>query len=118
MKFLRDENLPAKLRFDFAPEHEVRTVQEMGWNGKKDGELLGLLTLYGFDALITVDRGLPHQQTLKRFPVTIFLLLAQNNKHQTLQPLVEKVKQSIDGMKPQGIESKSTFFLPSVIEIS
>lgn len=118
MKFLLDENLPAKLRFDFAPEHAARTVQEMGWNGKKDGELLGLLTLYGFDALITIDRGLPHQQNLKRFPITIFLLLARNNKHQTLQPLVEKIKNRIDEMERQVVESKQILFLPSVIEIS
>lgn len=29
MKILLDENLPAKLRFDFGPEHEAWTVREM-----------------------------------------------------------------------------------------
>ena len=31
MKLLLDENLPKRLMQDF-PEHEVRTVSEMGWN--------------------------------------------------------------------------------------
>ena len=98
MKILLDENLPAKLRFDFAPEHTAHTVREMGWSGKKDGELLGLLTLSGFDALVTVDKSLRYQQNLQRFPLIIFLLKAQNNKHQTLQPLVELLKARLESL--------------------
>ncbi|UYZ62966.1 hypothetical protein [Hymenobacter weizhouensis] len=98
MKILLDENLPGKLRFDFAPEHTAHTVQEMGWSGKKDGELLGLLTISGFDALVTVDKSLPYQQNLQRFPLIIFLLKAPNNKHQTLQPLVDVLKARIHSL--------------------
>ena len=50
MKILLDENLPKKLKITFAPEHEVFTVHEKNWNGKRNGELLGLMTLNGFDA--------------------------------------------------------------------
>ena len=39
MKILLDESLPRKLRYDFEDEHEVRTVRDMGWLGKKNGEL-------------------------------------------------------------------------------
>jgi hypothetical protein len=90
----------------------------MGWNGKKDGELLGLLTLPGFEALISVDKGLPHQQNLNRFPITIFVLRAQNNKHQTLQPLAEKVKARISRMKLKVSQLVETPVVGCVVEIS
>lgn len=44
MKLLLDENLPRKLKKDFA-EYEVFTVAEMGWSGKENGVLLALLML-------------------------------------------------------------------------
>ncbi len=56
----------------------------MGWLGKKNGELLGLMVLNGFDFFITLDKNLKHQQNLPKFDMTIFILLASNNKHQTL----------------------------------
>lgn len=91
MKILLDENLPAKLRLDFEEEHHVFTAREMSWNGRKDGPLLQLLAAHEFDLLITVDKGLRHQQNLTRFPIIIGVLRGINNKHQTLQPLVEKL---------------------------
>ena len=71
----------------------------MGWLGKKNGELLGLITLNGFEFFITLDKNLPHQQNLKKFDLTIFLLYPYNNKHQTLQPFIEKVKDLLDDKK-------------------
>jgi len=40
MKFLLDESLPRKLKNDFGIEHQVFTVREKGWLGKKNGDLL------------------------------------------------------------------------------
>jgi hypothetical protein len=68
----------------------------MGWLGKKNGELLGLMVFDGFDFFITLDKNLKHQQNLSKFEITISILLAKNSKHQTLQPLVTKVKQLLD----------------------
>ena len=44
MKILLDESLPRKIRNDFAEEHEIKTVRDMGWLGKRNGELLKLMT--------------------------------------------------------------------------
>lgn len=41
MRLLLDESLPRKLKARLAP-HEVRTVPEMGWASKSNGELLRL----------------------------------------------------------------------------
>jgi hypothetical protein len=42
MKLLLDENLPKRLKLDFK-NHEIYTVWDKGWNGKKNGELLRLM---------------------------------------------------------------------------
>lgn len=45
MKILLDENLPRKLKTDLGSEFDVKTVRDMGWLGKRNGELLGLMVL-------------------------------------------------------------------------
>lgn len=40
MKALLDENLPRSLVRLLAPEIEAQTVQENGWSGRKNGDLL------------------------------------------------------------------------------
>ena len=65
MKLLLDENLPKRLKQDFA-EFEVSTVSDKNWTGKKNGELLKLLMENDFKALITFDKNLQYQQNFKR----------------------------------------------------
>jgi len=91
MKILLDENLPRKLKFDFADDHELYTVREMGWSGKRNGELLGLMTMARFDIFVTIDKNLQHQQNIDRFPIRLFILDAPNNKLSTLSPYVAKL---------------------------
>jgi hypothetical protein len=95
MKILLDENLPRKLKFNFTADHELFTVQEMNWLGKRNGELLGLMTLNGFDAFVTIDKNLQHQQNLNRFAVRLFVLNARNNKIETLEPYIEKLSEAL-----------------------
>lgn len=91
MKFLLDESLPRKLKKDFGIEHEVWTVREKGWLGKKNGDLLKLMIENGFDIFVTVDKNLPYQQNLKRLPVTVFVLCAINNRRETLSKLIPEI---------------------------
>ena len=95
MKILLDENLPKQLKADFGPDYDVKTVRDMGWLGKKNDELLGLIVFNGFDFFVTIDKNLRYQQNLDRIELTIFLLLAINNRRETLQALVEKIKDKI-----------------------
>ncbi len=92
MKILLDENLPTKLKYDFGENHKVFAVRDMGWLGKKNGELLGLAVFNQFDVLITLDKNLKHQQTIHKFDIRFIVLIAVDSKHQTLQPFMEKVK--------------------------
>ncbi len=95
MKILLDENLPKQGKADFGFDYDVTTVRDMGWLGKKNGELLGLIVFNGFDIFITIDKNLRHQQNLDRIELKIFILLAINNRRETLQVLVEKIEDKI-----------------------
>ncbi len=91
MKILLDESLPRKLRNDFPVGHEVWTIRDMGWLGKKNGELLTLMAGNFFDVFVTVDRNLPYQQNLQKFSLTIFVLRAKDNTRETLRLLIPKI---------------------------
>ena len=95
MKILLDENLPKQLKADFGPEYDVKNVRDMGWLDKKNGELLGLIVFNGFDFFVTIDKNLRYQQNLDLIKLVIFLLLAYNNRRETLQILIEKIKVKI-----------------------
>jgi hypothetical protein len=47
MKVLLDERVPRKLK-DHIAGHECRTVSDLGWAGKKNGELLAVAEKAGF----------------------------------------------------------------------
>jgi predicted nuclease of predicted toxin-antitoxin system len=95
MKILLDESLPRKLRNDFSEEHEVLTVRDMNWLGKRNGELLRLITEHHFELFITVDRNLPYQQNLQRLTFTIFVLCTKDNTRGTLRLLIPKIFQHL-----------------------
>ena len=64
MKVLLDECAPRALKsFLSAHGYESRTVQDAGWSGRTNGELLRLAE-NDFDVLITVDANLRYQQNL------------------------------------------------------
>ena len=71
MKLLLDENLPKRLKLDYL-EHEIYTVREKEWNGIKNGQLLQLLADNTFNALLTFDKNLQHQQNFNKYTVTVF----------------------------------------------
>jgi hypothetical protein len=63
LRILPDENVDRRLKQYFTEGRDVITVAEAGWAGKKNGELLRMAELE-FDALVSTDRGIPHQQNL------------------------------------------------------
>jgi hypothetical protein len=68
----------------------VSTVQESGWAGKKNGELL-LLAAQGFEIFITVDRNLYFQQNVTKSNIAVLVLSAPTNRLADLKPLAPKV---------------------------
>lgn len=90
MKILLDENIPQKAII-VLPGHNVFSVEEMGWKGKQNSELLTLMGAENFDALVTFDKNLQFQQDLSKFKLLVFLLKAPDNKPSTVRPLFHKL---------------------------
>ena len=91
MRLLLDENMPKKFRRDFS-EHEVVTVREKGWNGKKNGELLKLMLDDGINALLTVDKNMEHQQNFSKYSVSVLVFDTYDNTYDSLTRFTEQVK--------------------------
>jgi predicted nuclease of predicted toxin-antitoxin system len=99
VRVLFDENLNRRLRRFFTEGFEVITTAERGWNGKGNGELLELAEKE-FDALLTTDKGLPHQQNLARFDLAVVLLLAESNAYEDLAPLMDRAVVALSSTDP------------------
>ena len=97
MRVLLDECLPRPLK-DTLPGHEVRTVPEMGWAGKSNGDLLRLAAPQ-FDAFLTVDRGIEYQQNLEGAPIAVITMAAPSNDIDALRPLIPDVLRAMTSIK-------------------
>ena len=101
MRILLDECVPRPLRREF-PRHDVRTIREMGWAGTKNGALLALMAAAGFEVLLTVDRGLRHQQNLTAAGVAVVVMVATSNRLADLIPVVPAVEAALFGDPGRG----------------
>jgi hypothetical protein len=63
-------------------------IPQEGWSGKKNGELLELMAEAGFEVLLTVDQGIPHQQNLQAAGVEVVVMVGASNQLVDLLPLV------------------------------
>jgi hypothetical protein len=97
MKLLLDECLDWRLRREL-PGHEVRTVQEMGWDGVKNGRLLALAQV-DFQVFITGDRNLSFQQNLPSFSISVVVLKSESVRLIHTPPLMPKVIASLSALQ-------------------
>lgn len=98
MKLLLDGCVDRRLARDLT-RHETKTVAQMGWAGKKNGELLRLAE-NEFDAFITADRNLSFQQRLPQFNLAVIVLSAASNCLADLRPLVPKLLAALPAARP------------------
>src|SRR5271154_4990998 len=99
MRILLDECVPRPLQREL-PGHDVHTVPEMGWAGKKNGELLQLLVSQGFEVFLTVDQNIQHQQNLQAAGVAVLILIAPSNRLADLVPLIPSTIATLNSIKP------------------
>ena len=72
--------------------YDVRTVQELGWDGTKNGALLNRAVTAGFGVFLTMDRSLEYQQHVPTVALAIVLLRAPSNDIDDLRPLMLLVR--------------------------
>jgi len=78
---------------------EAVTVRQRGWGERKNGELIRLAQ-EEFDALVTMDQGIPHQQNLEGIRLVILLLEAPSNRLTDLAPLLPEAIEVLGRAKP------------------
>jgi hypothetical protein len=100
MRILLDECVPRPLRRELAG-HDLRTVPEMGWSGKRNGELLQLMAAANFAVFLTVEQNLRYQQNLKALDIAIVVLVAPSNRLRDLLPLMPKVRAALATIQPR-----------------
>jgi len=101
MRILLDESLRRRLRRFFAG-HEVVTVTEAGWSGVQNGELLRLAATR-FDLFVTADQNLQYQQNLSALPLTVAVLVARNNKVESLRAPAAELLSRLDALSPRSL---------------
>lgn len=102
MKLLLDENVTHDLRHEVTG-HDCRTVSYQGWQGTKNGELIKLAAEAGFDALLTNDTNMPHQQNEEQLPLAIIVLIAPSNDISDLRPLLPKLLAALEKLEPRRV---------------
>jgi hypothetical protein len=98
MRIVLDECLPRQLKLELAGHH-VRTAQEQGWAGLRNGDLLQAASGC-FDVFLTVDRNIGFQQNVTEFGVAVIVMVAEGNRLQDLRPLMKEVRDALPRAKP------------------
>lgn len=97
MNILLDECTPNAVKKRL-PHFAIRTVQEMGWSGVKNGALLKLADQQ-FDVFITTDKNLRYQQNLSQ--VKLAILLLPTNSVPVVIALLPKIEAALNTIQPQ-----------------
>ena len=98
MKILLDECVDQRFRHELVG-HDVTTVQEAGWSGKKNGELLAL-AVAAYEVFITVDRNLSFQQNIPNLKLAVLVLISRTNRLADLKSLTSEAMAELRRIKP------------------
>lgn len=79
--------------------HEVTSVRDKGWQELDDGRLLDAMTGQ-FDALLTVDAGIPYQQLIRDRPFSVVILRAVSNRAGALARLIPELLKTLKDIEP------------------
>jgi len=93
VKILLDHCLPRTLKRLLIP-HTVSTAAEMGWDRLRNGKLLAESS-HEFDAVLTIDKNLKHEQNLTALPIAVVVILAPSNRLKDIAPFVPSVLQAL-----------------------
>ncbi|MBD0389952.1 MAG: DUF5615 family PIN-like protein [Nostoc sp. C3-bin3] len=105
MLILLDENLLSKkLKKPFIDAgHIVQNVEDMGWRGVKDKELLALADRHPFDVFVTSDKNLPYQQNLRVITLRVVVLDTHSTRPDYLLPVIIQVSELLKSLTPSSV---------------
>ena len=99
MKILLDESVPRLLKLSL-PQLDISTVQEMGWAGIRNGELLRRAETQ-FDVLVTADQNVRYQQNLSGRKLAILVL--PSNQVPVVIQLIPQVETWVATIQPGSV---------------
>ncbi|HEY7770847.1 hypothetical protein [Longimicrobium sp.] len=99
MRVLLDEQIDRRLKERFGAEFEVRAVLDVGWGSLENGALLRAAERE-YDAFVTMDRGIPHQQNIPSLKIGIVVVRAKSNRLEDVSPLVPQIEAALRASKP------------------
>lgn len=82
------------------PKHDAHTVQWARLKGRKNGDLLRAAEAAGYDVLLTVDQGIPHQTNTAGRKLSVVLIRSRTNQIEDLLPLVDEILQALETIEP------------------
>lgn len=103
MRILLDECVPRTLK-RLLPGHYVRTAQQAGFTGYKNGQLLDAAEAE-YDLFITSDQNLQYQQNLEGRALAILML--STNDRTTLTVNADQILRAVNGMHAGEFETLS-----------
>lgn len=95
MKILIDECVPRRIK-QLLSGHEAQTVQELGYSGYLNGELLRIAE-DRFDLFITSDQNLRYQQNLTER--TLAILMLSTNDWKLIENAAGSILSTVDTIK-------------------
>jgi predicted nuclease of predicted toxin-antitoxin system len=98
VRILFDENVPFPLQ-KFFPDDVVATVQQQGWSGMTNGELVQCAD-GNFDVLVLADKNLRYQQNLSQRQIAFVEL--PTNRWPLLVPLAPRIVAAVSAALPGG----------------
>lgn len=96
-RVLFDHGTPVGLRSHLRA-HRIETLASKGWAQKENGELLDLADDAGYEALVTTDRNIRHQQNLTRRKIAVVVLV--NARWPDLRSHATAIATAIEQAKP------------------
>jgi hypothetical protein len=85
LRILLDHNVDRRLRRSI-PGHEIRATREMRWDTLENGDLLSAAAGARFDAFLSVDKNIEHEQNLSTLPLPVIILDSVSNALPALLP--------------------------------
>ncbi len=115
MKLLFDHNVDRRFRRHLSG-HKTSTTRELGWEKLSNGLLIRAAADAGFEAFISIDKKIEHEQNLRNLPLPVIVIDAPSNALPALVPfapfLLELLKLRLDHLlfivEPAGVVHRLT----------
>jgi hypothetical protein len=92
------ECVPVDLR-NHVPEPEVHSVIWAGFSGLKNGRLLRAAEVNGYQALLTVRVGRPHQQNIAQTKIAVIVVRSRSHQLEDIWSLLHKISAVLADLK-------------------